>query len=160
MAQLEGYAASDLKELMDNIGGWAQGWDDAVWYVETVATYDADFADEEIEPLASDLRRLQEEGAEWSTDYREVYEAITGEPCAECDEPEGLTHHAIHPRKLADDYLKGLEFPAKKAAVLETARDNDAPEDMFRTLEQIEDEEYPNVGRLLEAIGDVSWDHD
>ena len=38
------YDASDLKELMDNTGGWAKSWNDVLRYLRGPAGRDADFA--------------------------------------------------------------------------------------------------------------------
>ncbi len=154
------YDASDYKELMDNTGGWAKDWDDVIWYLQTVAVYDADFAKDEVPGMTEDVKRLKEERFPFTTDYRKVWHKLTGEDTTGMPEPEGIKAPPVGARELAERYLKGLKFPAKKDDAIAAAKRNDAPKRVTDVLEKIEDKEYKTLGSLLEAVGDVTWDHD
>jgi uncharacterized protein (UPF0335 family) len=156
------YDASDLKELMDNTGGWAKNWEEVLRYLRGPAVYDADFAKDEVPALIDDVKKLQEKGFKFTSDYREIWHEITGEKTEDLPEPEGRKKPPVNPLELEDKYLKGLGFPAKKSNVLAQARKNDSPERVIDTLQMLEEEEeeYKDMPRLLEAVGDVAWDHD
>jgi hypothetical protein len=82
------YDSDDLRELMYEVGSWAQGWDDVLWYLETVAPHDRElFARGHVEALALDVDHLKRRGARFTTDYREVYKEITGIECRFCRPP-------------------------------------------------------------------------
>ena len=154
------YDSSDLKELMDNIGGWAKSWDDAVWYIETVGHADADFAKKEVPALLEDLKQVKKDGAKFDTDYRKLYKAIEGKDCDGCPEPEGIESHGFNTRKLAEDVLEKLDYPVDKKEVIEAAKKKKAPDAAVQVLEKMDDKKFKDMGSLIESIGDVSWDHD
>ncbi len=154
------YDSSDLKELMDNIGGWAKSWDDAMWYVEEVARYDADFARKEVKPLAGDLREVEKKGVRFDTDYRKLYKAITGKDCDGCPEPEGIKSYGINPRRLAKQVLEKLDYPVKKPEVVRKAKEGGASKQAVQVLEKLDDHQFQSPGAIIEAIGDITWDHD
>lgn len=154
------YDSSDIKELMDNTYDWAKSWDDVLWYIQNIASYDADFAKDEIEPLKEDVEKVKKENRSFTYDYRQIFEYITGKTCEDCPPPEGLKSHDINPKELADKWLKNLDFPASKDQAASLAQKNNAPEKVTMILHKIEDKEYQNIGSLLEAVGDKTWDHD
>ena len=156
----ETYDSSDLAELMDNTGGWAKNWDDVIWYVENVASYDADFAKNEIQPLKKALEKVKQEDKPFTTDYRKLYQEITGDECKDCPPPDDIKSHGINPRDIAEKWLKGLKFPADKQRVVEQMKKNDAPQKALDTVKKIDDQKYKSLGSLLEGVGDVTWDHD
>ncbi|HEY8476663.1 MAG TPA: DUF2795 domain-containing protein [Chloroflexota bacterium] len=154
------YDHSDLKELMDNVGGWAESWDHVLRYLRGPARYDADFAEDEVPALIADVQRLKERGLPFTTDYRNVWQAITGEDASKLPPPEGVKKPPTNPLELEDRYLKGLQFPAEKDDVLRVARQHHAPPRVMGVLERIESRTYTNMGSLLEEVGDHAWDHD
>lgn len=154
------YDASDLKELMDNTGGWAKDWDQVLRYLKGPAVKDADFAKDEVPALIDDIKHLKKEDFKFTTDYRKIWKEISGESGKDLPTPEGVKKPPTNPIELEDKYLKGLDFPAKKSDVIEQAKHNDAPERVIKTLKQIENEEYKDMDSLLEGVGDVAWDHD
>lgn len=154
------YDASDFKELMDNTGGWARDWNDVLRYLRGPAVYDADFAKNEVPGMIEDVEELQRKGVSFTTDYREVWKALTGEDVSHLPPPEGITTPPTNPIELEDQYLQGLKFPARKNDVLEAARRNKAPQRVMDVLQRLKDQQYSNMGSLLEKVGDLTWDHD
>jgi hypothetical protein len=154
------YDSSDLKELMGNVGGWAENWNDVIRYLKGPAIDDADFARDEIPQLIEDFESLKDNNISFTTDYRRIYEMITGEKHADLPPPEGIRESPTNPLELEDEFLAGLSIPAFKSDVLKQARKNNAPARVLNVLQKIEDKEYLSMGVLLEAIGDHAWDHD
>jgi hypothetical protein len=154
------YDASDLKELMDNAGGWAKNWDDVLLYLKGPAPYDADFVKDEVPALIKDVSDLKEHDADFTTDYRQVWHEISGESPKDMKPPEGVKEPKTNPRELEDKYLKGLKFPARRADVLKAAKDNDAPPRVMDVLKKVDDKAYRDMGMLIEEVGDLTWDHD
>jgi hypothetical protein len=154
------YDASDLKELMDNTGGWARSWDDVLRYLKGPAERDADFSRAEVPALIHDIEGLRDRKVPFDWDYRKAWHEITGEPVADLPPPEGLVTPPTNPIELQDRYLAGLEFPADKDAVLAQARRNKAPARVTQVLERLKKKEYRDMPDLIEAVGDLTWDHD
>lgn len=160
MAKQRAYDHSDLKELMDNTGGWAHSWDDVLRYLQGPAVRDADFAKREIPALVEDIKRLRDEKVRFDPDYRAAWRAITGEKATNLPPPEGLTEPPTNPIELEDRFLKGLEFPADRKTVLDRARRNKAPERVTQVLERLKDKQFEDLPDVIEAVGDLTWDHD
>lgn len=154
------YDSSDLEELMDNAGGWAKSWDDILWYIDTEAVYDADFARDEIQPMHAAIEKIKNEDKPFTTDYRQLYSYITGKPCENCKPSKGVKDWGFSDREIAEKWLKGLKYPATKNQAVKTARKNHAPQNVIDLLGKIEDKDYPDVGMILEEVGDLTWDHD
>ncbi len=159
-AKKRSYDASDVKELMDNTGGWARNWDDVLKYLHGPAVYDADFAKDEVPGMIEDVEQLKKENVPFTTDYREIWHALTGERTEGLPPPEGIKTPPTNPIELEGKYLKGLKFPAHKAQVLDTAKANHAPGRVMEVLLKLKDRPYKDMGSLLEAVGDLTWDHD
>ena len=50
------YNSDDLRKLMYDVSGWAQSWDDVLWYLKTVAQHDHElFWRERVQALVSDV---------------------------------------------------------------------------------------------------------
>jgi len=160
MAGKRPYDSSDLKELMDNTGGWARSWDDVLRYLKGPAERDADFAKAEVPALIHDIEGLRDRKVPFDWDYRKAWHAITGERTASLPPPEGVAPPPTNPIELADRYLRGLGFPADKNAVLARARRNKAPDRVTGVLERLKKKEYEDLPDLVEAVGDLTWDHD
>jgi hypothetical protein len=160
MAQQRAYDHSDLKELMDNTGGWARSWDDVLRYLRGEAVRDADFSKREVPALIEDIERLKDQRVSFDWDYRRAWQAITGEKTDGLPPPEGIKEPPTNPIELEDRYLTGLRFPAGKNAVLERARQNRAPERVTQVLERLKKKEFQDMPDLIEAVGDLTWDHD
>ncbi len=154
------YGASDLKELMDNTGGWARNWDQVLRYLHGPAPYDSDFAKDEVPDLIRDVESLKEKDFPFTTDYRKMWAEITGKSTEGMPKPEGIRKPVVGMIQLEDQYLKGLGFPASKKNVLAKAKENQAPEEVMQMLRDIDDETYKDMGRLMESVGDITWDHD
>lgn len=160
MAKQRTYDHSDLRELMDNTGGWARTWDDVLRYLRGPAVRDADFSKKEVPVLIEDIERLRDENVPFDWDYRKAWRAITGEKSEHLPPPEGVKEPPTNPIELEDRYLKGLHFPANKNAVLDQARKNNAPARVTQVLERLKKNEFEDMPELLEAVGDLTWDHD
>lgn len=160
MAGKRPYDSSDLKELMDNTGGWARSWDDVLRYLKGPAERDADFAKAEVPALIHDIEGLRDRKVPFDWDYRKAWHAITGERAANLPPPEGIKEPPTSPIELEDRYLKGLKFPADKDAVLATARRNKAPDRVTGVLERLKKKQFQDMPDLIESVGDLTWDHD
>lgn len=160
MAKQRPYDHSDLKELMDNTGGWAHSWNDVLRYLKGPAVRDADFAKDEVPALIEDIDRLRDENVPFDWDYRKAWRAITGEQTGDLPPPEGVKEPPTNPIELEDRYLKGLGFPADKDAVLDRARRNNAPDRVTQVLERLKKKEFRDLPDLIESVGDLTWDHD
>lgn len=154
------YDASDLKELMDNTGGWARNWDDVLRYLHGPAVRDADFSKAEVPALIHDIEEIKNRGIKFSEDYRDTWKAISGEKADNLPPPEGIKKPPTDPIELEDKFLKGLSFPAAKKDVVKRAQSNKAPKRVTDVLEKIDDKMYRDMPGLLEAVGDKTWDHD
>ncbi len=153
------YDASDLKELMDNTGGWAKNWDEVLRYLHGPAPYDSDFAKDEVPDMIRDVESLKKKDFPFTTDYRKMWAEITGKSTKDMPKPNKPKVPPAGMIRLEDEYLKGLRFPASKKAVLDKAKENHSPQEVMDMLEGIDDETYENMGRLMESVGDVAWDH-
>jgi hypothetical protein len=56
-------------------------------------------------------------------------------------------------------YLKGVDYPADKATLIQTAKDQGADESVCASLEQLPDEEFQTPADLSEAFKGPSQDH-
>ena len=52
-------------------------------------------------------------------------------------------------------HLKGIDYPANKRDLVETARKNQAPEDVLRILQEMPDERYGGPQDVMKAYGDI-----
>lgn len=69
------YTALHLKQLMDETGSWARSWDDILRYL-----HDAAEAGKLTMPqLTDDVRHLKGDNVHFTTDYRRMWQALTGE---------------------------------------------------------------------------------
>lgn len=55
----------------------------------------------------------------------------------------GITPEAIY------NYLGGMQYPAKKAQLIQHAKNNDAGPDVINALETLPDEEYKSMDELI-----------
>lgn len=154
------YDASDFKELMDNAGGWARDWDDVLRYLRGPAQHDADFAKNEVPGMIADIEEVRRKGMPFTTDYRQIWRAVTGEDIQNLPPPEGIRRPPTNPLELEGRYFRGLDFPCRKGEVLDVAKRNRAPARVMEILLKLKDKSYRDMGSLLEAVGDLTWDHD
>lgn len=147
------YDSSDLRELMDNAGGWAQSWDDILWYLKHVAAHDNEFSLADVPALADDVRELGRRHAPFTTDYRQMYKELTGQ---ECRDPAAAAarRQNLHLRHLAEKWLQGLLFPAGSEDVLDRAKANHAPGPVLQVLKQLKEPRYASMGKLLQEVQD------
>jgi hypothetical protein len=138
---------------MANVGGWAQSWDDILWYLEVVAPHNNEFSRTDEQALIGYIQQLMRNGARFTTDFREVYQQLTGVPCQDPPLPENALLR-LHLRKVATKWLEGLHFPASKEDVLERAKANHAPPELIQLLRQLEKPRYPSMGALLQRLCD------
>ena len=52
-------------------------------------------------------------------------------------------------------HLKGIDYPASKQDLVETARKNQAPQDVMRVLQEMPDEQYGGPQDVMKAYGDI-----
>ncbi|GAB4207846.1 MAG: DUF2795 domain-containing protein [Roseiflexaceae bacterium] len=60
----------------------------------------------------------------------------------------------INPIQL-QKYLKGVDYPANKAAILKAAEEHGADENMRATLERLPDEEFKTPAEVSKAVGQI-----
>jgi hypothetical protein len=56
---------------------------------------------------------------------------------------------------VVENYLKGIDFPADKKRLLQQARDNDAPDDVLRTIEKLPDKRYGSPIDISKEMKDM-----
>ncbi len=79
-----GYDASLLKQLFERTGSWARNWDDVLRYLEDpVATFTTP-------ELIDDVRHLKDDNIHFTTDYRKMWQELTGENIGNVPAPETL----------------------------------------------------------------------
>ncbi len=54
-----------------------------------------------------------------------------------------------------ENYLKGIDFPADKKKLLQQARDNDAPDDVLRTIDKLPDKKYGSPIDISKEMKDL-----
>lgn len=54
------------------------------------------------------------------------------------------------------DYLKGIDFPAKKNDLVKHARKNKAGEDVIGMLKQMPEHEYGNMADVMKGYGETT----
>ncbi|MEN6617712.1 MAG: DUF2795 domain-containing protein [Syntrophorhabdus sp.] len=54
-----------------------------------------------------------------------------------------------------ENYLKGIDFPANKKKLMQQARDNDAPDDVIRTIERLPDQQFHSPIDISKAMKDM-----
>ncbi len=64
------------------------------------------------------------------------------------------TKTKVNPIQL-QKYLKGIEYPADRETILESARGNGADQDIISTLEQLPDREYKNPAEISKEVGKI-----
>ena len=52
-------------------------------------------------------------------------------------------------------YLKGISFPCSKQDILDTARNNSAPDNVIEWLDRLPDKEYNNVTDVEREFGQI-----
>ena len=52
-------------------------------------------------------------------------------------------------------YLKGVEYPTDKQALVEQARRNDAPPEVMDTIQRLDRDQYGGPQDVMKAYGDV-----
>jgi hypothetical protein len=57
--------------------------------------------------------------------------------------PANLTHH-----------LKGVQFPATKEDMIKQAQKNGAERDIIEVIQQLPDQEYDSMSKILEGYGE------
>ncbi|GIZ50131.1 DUF2795 domain-containing protein [Noviherbaspirillum aridicola] len=50
-------------------------------------------------------------------------------------------------------FLKGVDYPANKSALIETARQQGADDDVCKDLEQLPDEDFQTPAEVSQALG-------
>ncbi len=151
------YDASDVQHAMDSVGSWAKSWDDVLRFLRGPGPYDSDFAPGELPALIHDLEELKRRGAPFTTDYRQVWHALTGEATNDMAPPE-ISSVPVSLPELQDRYLRGLEFPATREEAVHGAQENGAPRDVLQVLEAIQDKQYRDMGMLVEATDQAMRD--
>jgi hypothetical protein len=52
-------------------------------------------------------------------------------------------------------YLKGVEYPTSKQALMDCARRNDAPDEVMDTIQRLDRDEYGGPQDVMKAYGEV-----
>lgn len=150
------FTSEQLKALIDSTSGWAESWDDVVYYLKTVAVADTHLPPEVVDAVRDAVLRAKQHDVEFTTDYRQLWEAVTGEP-AEGLEPPEVRYVPANPIELKRVYLAGLTFPADRARAYAYAEDRGAPWRVLQTIRQLPHKEYRSLDEFLDAVGDIAW---
>lgn len=145
-------AVRHLREVMDSVGGWAHGWHDVEWFLETVAPHDARVSWHEAPTLIWEVKHLHRRGVPFTTDYRQIYKAITGVDCPLPEPPQPERFETLPLRQVAEKWLDGLRFPATPEEAVERARHHHAPADVIAALRELSEPSYPSVGVLVQRL--------
>ena len=144
--------SADLAELMYDVGGWAQNWDDVHWYLKTVAPHNRAFTGLDRTALVGYAEHLHRTGGRFTTDYREMYHELTGRECVACPAPDVGRIQKLPLRKIAEKWLVDLLFPASKEEVMDRAKANHAPDNILDALRGLTKSHYLNMGILLHEV--------
>lgn len=150
------YNENDLRELLNEVGDWASGWDDVLLYLHeprrgSVIRFDR------IAALRRDIESLQDRQARFTRDYRKIWQRLTGMPGERLPPPDRADPHAMDPFEIEVDYFGDLEFPADKRLLIRAARLNGAPGRVMERIEALENTDYRNRDELLEDLHDADW---
>ncbi len=52
-------------------------------------------------------------------------------------------------------HLKGLDFPAEKADLLDLAEENGAEEEVLETIRRLPDKEYGSMAEVMKGFGET-----
>ncbi len=52
-------------------------------------------------------------------------------------------------------YLKGVDYPAKKQQLVETAKKNGAPQEVVQVIQQFPNQEFGGPQDVMKAYGDM-----
>ncbi|NUS38589.1 MAG: DUF2795 domain-containing protein [Lysobacter sp.] len=52
-------------------------------------------------------------------------------------------------------YLKGIEYPTHKQALIDCARRNDAPSEVMDTIKRLDRDEFGGPQDVMKAYGDI-----
>jgi hypothetical protein len=71
----------------------------------------------------------------------------------------GGAHHAqsqtrVSPAQLAH-YLKGIEFPASKRELKADAKNNKAPPEILKFIDELPEEQYRTMAEVMKAVGEI-----
>jgi hypothetical protein len=137
---------------MYQVAGWAQNWDDVLWYLKTVAPHNKAFTALDVTAMVGYVERLHRMDGRFTTDYREMYQELTGRECVGCSAPDEGRVQKLSLRKIADKWLEGLRFPSSPDDVIERAKANHAPQNVLDALRALARAQYLNIGVLLQEI--------
>ena len=56
---------------------------------------------------------------------------------------------------MSEEFLSGVEFPASKLELIDTAADAGAPQELVERLQQLEREQYESREELEQELGDA-----
>lgn len=144
--------STDLEQLLYEVGGWAQNWNDVLWYLETVAPHNKSFTPADVTAMKGYVEQLHRAKQRFTTDYREIYQALTGRECDGCAVPDQGRFCKLPLRKIAEKWLEGLCFPSSPEEFIDRAKANHAPPHILDALRGGSKSQYPNVGILLQEI--------
>ena len=52
-------------------------------------------------------------------------------------------------------YLKGVEYPTSKNALIDAAKENDAPDDILKKIQQLPSNEFGGPQDVMKALGEI-----
>jgi hypothetical protein len=53
-------------------------------------------------------------------------------------------------------YLRGINYPVKKAGLIDKAKDNDAPKEIVAVLDKLPNKDYKNPAEVSKGMGGVT----
>lgn len=104
------YGESDIKVLMNNTSAWARDWDDLLHYLED--TGDVALNAVEVPRLIEDVKHLKEDDVRFTTDYRELWQELTGNGMADdARRPATGGRNSPAPQSRVQDVLRRVNSP-------------------------------------------------
>lgn len=156
MGSQQSFTAEQLKLLMDSAAGWADGWDDVLWYLQGPASADTHLPPAAVDAVREAVLAAIDARVGYSGDYRRLWEACTGVPAEDLPGPE-IRSSPTDPIELTEDFLRGLPFPAGREDVRCFAEARQAPWRVLKTLDELPSRPYTSMDDLLDAVGDIAW---
>ncbi|MHB2016074.1 MAG: DUF2795 domain-containing protein [Candidatus Xenobia bacterium] len=146
----QSYSVNDIREIMQRVGSWASSWDDVLAWLK-VEGFEQPFLSHrrDLPALFDGFSELKIQGVPYSSDYRQVWHDLTGQPAE--------AQPAVEPSRAADKllaelrgrWLAGLEFPCSHGDIVRQAHRNDTPASIGQYFQQLPERRYDSWENIL-----------
>jgi hypothetical protein len=150
------FTPEQLKVLIDSTAGWATCWDDTIFYLRVFSESDTHLPKDVCDAVYHAALRAKQHDVPFTTDYRVLWEATTGQPAEGLPAPE-LRYAPANPIELEKVYLRDMPFPNDRGFAYAYAEDRGAPWRVLQTIHQLPRHEFKSMKQILDEIGDIAW---